>query len=207
MNAPSLEDVDERFDAGYPERFRRASRRFWTPFAVAHLAASWLSEGPRRGPILDVGSGVGKFCIVGALTTGARFVGIEEREDVIAAARQAAERFDVEHLVELRHERLAVDWREDFTEIYLYNPFGENLFHEALRLDDSAELGETRFREDVSRVEDGLGEAPIGTRVVTFNGFGGRFPAGYVRSRAEPMAGDVLELWERRWLKPRRRRW
>jgi hypothetical protein len=67
---------DLAFDALYERRIRELSPQHWTPVRIARRAAELLTlSGAKR--ILDVGSGVGKFCIVGALTTEAQFVGIE----------------------------------------------------------------------------------------------------------------------------------
>src|SRR5690606_16770782 len=85
---------DPLFAAMLTYKSRKVSRRHWTPVAVARRAAQLLTEGePRR--ILDVGSGVGKFCIVGALTTRATFVGVERREKLVKEAKALVAALDV----------------------------------------------------------------------------------------------------------------
>src|SRR5262245_2791350 len=80
---------DGSFDSVYDEEIRALSEEHWTPVAVAARAARILTfAGATR--ILDVGSGVGKFCIVGALCTAARFVGVERRHRLVSIARRAA---------------------------------------------------------------------------------------------------------------------
>src|SRR5258708_32599839 len=70
-------------------KIRALSGQHWTPVAVAARAADLLTRaGATR--ILDVGAGVGKFCIVGALSTAAEFVGVERREGLVQVARRAA---------------------------------------------------------------------------------------------------------------------
>src|SRR5207244_1254082 len=60
--------ADGVFDRMFPTELRFVSFQHWTPVAVARRAAELLvGAGARR--LLDVGSGPGKFCIVGALTT------------------------------------------------------------------------------------------------------------------------------------------
>ncbi len=81
------------FDHVYPDWVRSLSERHWTPVDVAERAAELLvtSAGVR---VLDVGSGAGKFCIIGALTTEGKFCGIEQRAHLIDVAREAARHYD-----------------------------------------------------------------------------------------------------------------
>src|SRR5258708_18721865 len=80
---------DSDFDQVYPRAAREVSSAFWTPVSVALRVARLLVQGsPTR--VLDVGSGVGKFCIVGAAATGASLVGVEHREHFVCTARETA---------------------------------------------------------------------------------------------------------------------
>src|SRR5258708_18652778 len=88
-SASAFMSSDLEFDSIYDERTREFSPLHWTPLLVAARAARLLTQaGATR--ILDVGSGAGKFCIVGALSTDARFVGIERREHLVQIASGAA---------------------------------------------------------------------------------------------------------------------
>lgn len=100
--------ADPAFDAIYPERVRVFSWRYWTPVEVARRAAQLLvtSESTR---VLDIGSGAGKFCLVGALTTRATFTGIEQRQHLVEVAQWIAERYRVPH-VEYRHGDVRTVW-------------------------------------------------------------------------------------------------
>src|SRR5947209_1589202 len=80
---------DARFDRVYPPLAQSVSRRFWTPVRVALTGAGWLREA-RSQRLLDVGSGVGKFCIVTQLAAGCATHGVEQRESLVEAARAAA---------------------------------------------------------------------------------------------------------------------
>jgi hypothetical protein len=145
--------------------------------------------------ILDIGSGVGKFCIVAAAATaamGARITGVEHRAHLVAVARRAATRLGVD--VTFRQGTLDDCAPRHFDGVYLFNPFAENLCSSDDHIDASVELSEDRFVRDVAAAEDFLGAARLGMRVVTYCGFGGDMPAGYVRVLREPCAG-ALELW------------
>ncbi len=189
---------DEDFDALYPARWQAVSKRYWTPVAVASLAAAWLTEDPRLGPVLDIGSGVGKFCIVGALGTGGEFVGVEQRGALVRASRASAMSAGVSARATFHHARASMELLRRHSAFYLFNPFAENLYEADGRLDDRVELSDRRFTEDLQLVEEALSYAKLGTRVVTYHGFGGSLPSGFVLGRVERIGSDALCLWIRK---------
>jgi len=87
LNDATITDSD--FDDVYPSPIRRVSASFWTPVSVAARAARLLVRDASTR-VLDIGSGAGKFCIVGAAVTGASFTGIEHRGHLVEVARVAA---------------------------------------------------------------------------------------------------------------------
>lgn len=186
-------NADRAFDAAYPAWARRHSEQQWTPVQVARRAAELLVTN-RCMRVLDVGAGAGKFCIVGALATGARFFGIEQRADLVDIARDAARCYGVQRRVELSAGDItSVDWR-DFDAFYLYNPFLEYSAdaHRPCRAVGMA----TRAREECVRfTRSRLALAPVGTRVVTYYGFGGDMPRGYRCLCRERWDGGFVELW------------
>ena len=70
----------------------------------------------------------------------------------------------------LAHDAFSLDWNE-FDALYLYNPFELPLFTDAAGVPD--------HRIQVARVEARLAALPVGTRVVTLNGFGGVMPGTF----------------------------
>ncbi len=184
---------DRGFDQLFPEPIRRVSSRFWTPLVVARKVSRLLAE--QGGPVLDVGAGVGKLCITGALTTDVPFHGIEHRAALVETATQVIEALGLSDRAKVWQGTLDdVDW-EAYRAYYFCNPFEENIFPEARRLDDAIALTEDRFRDDTARVEAALDAAPVGTRIVTFHGLGARVPATY-RKFPEQTAGTAfLNLW------------
>jgi len=78
---------DPDLDRIYPDDIRALSSKFWTPVNVAREAARLLlPEG--KGRVLDVGAGVGRFCLVGALTTEGEFIGVEHRLSLVEVGRE-----------------------------------------------------------------------------------------------------------------------
>lgn len=184
---------DRIFDGLFPEPVRRVSSRFWTPINVARKAAHLLAEGD--GPVLDVGAGVGKFCIIGALTTNAEFHGLEHRKELVSIANAVIDVLGLSERAHVLHGTLHdVDWSR-YSSFYFCNPFEENIFPDARRFDEKVPLSKTRFHEDTARVERELDAAPVGTRVVTFHGLGGRVPATYRLMPDKTRGNPLMRMW------------
>lgn len=183
---------DEEFDALFPEPVRRHSLIHWTPVDVARRAAELLAEKPSTR-VLDVGSGVGKFCVVGALTTRGFFTGIEHRAHLVKLASELVRRYRIPRVRFECGNMNAIEW-DGYDAFYLYNPFCENL-HRLRRVDGTVPLGRNAYRQYVRFTEARLVRAPIGTRVVTYHGFGGDMPPSYRCEVNELKGSGRIELW------------
>src|SRR5438876_2975147 len=100
---------DHVFDEIFPPPMQRLSTMHWTPVAVARRAAQLLVESAAT-TVLDVGAGVGKFCIIGATTTPGRFVGAERRGFFAKVAQGVVRRQGVPRVEVIHEEALALDW-------------------------------------------------------------------------------------------------
>ena len=183
---------DFRFDELFPPLIRKLSGIHWTPVAVAVRAAELLAAGV-ESHILDIGSGCGKFCFIGALTTGSRFTGVEQREYLVETARRIAGRWEITNASFIHSNMINLDWNS-FNGFYLFNPFYENITRE-IRLDDDVSLNEEKYRGYIKFVEEKLEDLAYGTRVVTYHGFGGQMPKGYECVLREPAGTSQVELW------------
>jgi SAM-dependent methyltransferase len=187
---------DDVFDAVYDRRIRDLSLRQWTPVAVAARAAAMLVEaGATR--ILDVGSGVGKFCLVGAMRTNAQHVGVELREDLVLIAREAAQKLGVSRATFV-HADVADFPFEGFDGAFLYNPFFEHITR--LRpIDRTVERSRATYQRLVTTTVAKLATLSPPGAIVTFSGFGGRVPPDTFEFLGEEAAGnDWLERWIKR---------
>jgi SAM-dependent methyltransferase len=183
--------LDAVFDRVYPPAIREASSAFWTPVRIALHAAELLTQGGARR-VLDVGSGVGKFCLIGAAATNAQFVGVEHRVALVDVARRTAKTLGVRSALFVHGtiERFDVDVTR-FDGLYLFNPFEEHLWPPEARLDDTVEAGPHRFYRDVATALEMLDCARADTRVVTYHGLGAPMPSGWQLS----VKDGHLELW------------
>jgi predicted RNA methylase len=186
-------ESDLDFDNIYDDRIRALSAQHWTPVAVAARAATLLTQaGATR--ILDIGSGVGKFCIVGALATGAEFVGVERREELVAVARAAAWGLGTPRATFV-HASIDAFSLAGFNGIYLYNPFFEQISRALPLIDETMARSRETYRFFVRATLAKLSALPTPAAIVTYSGFGARLPPEFRLTREEAAGTDRLELW------------
>ncbi len=162
----------------------------WTPPEVARVAAQMLVTklGTR---VLDIGSGSGEFCLIGALTTGGHFTGVEQRGHLVKVAVQRAQERGIREVQFISANITEISFR-DYEAFYLFNPFQENLMP-MLKIDSSVELSQALYEDYTRHVANELEEAPVGTRVVTYIGGYAAIPSCY-EAQDQAFQGD-LTLW------------
>lgn len=186
---------DAAFDALLSEHARRASSAYWTPALVALRAAEWIVEANARS-VLDVGSGVGKFCLVAARACPELHIaGIEHRAHLVTEASRLARQLGVADRVAFAHGTLDDVDPARFDAVYLFNPFSEHLFPSEQRLDAAVELSPERMERDVARFEAALDRMPVGAVVVTYHGFRGAIPDTFDLARWEQIGDCMLRAW------------
>ena len=190
---PQILSSDVEFDRAYDKQIRELSQQHWTPVRVAARVADLLTRaGATR--ILDVGSGAGKFCIVGALSTDAEFVGVERRGYLVDIAKQTALRFGADRATFVHASADNFSF-EGFDGVYLYNPFYEQISRFLVQIDSGIERSPLMYRHFVRSTMNKLAAMAPPVAVVTFNGFGGLMPPEYDFRGDEPAGNDQLELW------------
>ena len=172
------------------------ARVHFTPVAVAREAARLLAPG-RGARVLDVGAGVGKFCIAAALAyPDATFVGVERRASLVAVGRTVARRVGATNVELVHGDAFDLDW-SPYAGLYLFNPFGEHAHAGAPPLDADAGLDPDRFFAASTRARERLRGLAPGTRVVTYHGLGKPAPRGFDVT-AVTLDSGPLERWVRR---------
>jgi hypothetical protein len=86
-----------------------------------------------------------------------------------------------------------LDW-SFFDGFYLFNPFYEHKV-KSIRIDTTLSYSQEEFIRYVEIVRSKLKLARVGTKVVTYHGFGGDMPLGYQCMKKEPIGTSYLELW------------
>ena len=156
---------DDDFDMIFPEDVREYSNRHYTSVFLAQKAAQFLVQ-DKNDAILDIGSGTGKFCLVGALTTNGHFTGVEYRKYQSDIARNVAQNYSISN-VEFIHANILDVPFDEFTGFYMFNPFLEQIDRTAKMdglIKDDAE-NYTLFNE---YVQSELMKKEIGTRLVSY---------------------------------------
>ena len=148
---------------------------------MAKRTAEWLDDLNVR-TVVDIGSGAGKLCVAAALACHCHFTGLERRPRLVAEARTLARLFDVHDRVNFIEGAFGDIVTPVADAYYLYNPFGEYLFGSGEYFDRDGKRDNKRRARDVAAVENLLQRAPIGTCVVTYNGFGDGYPQPINRS-------------------------
>jgi SAM-dependent methyltransferase len=166
----------------------------WTPIKIAKQAAEWLA--PTAGTkVLDVGSGVGKFCIVGALHTEGHFTGVEHRSQLINQAKKAAKKASVSNLQFILADMVSIDFTM-FDSFYFFNPFYENLVP-ALAIDAAVELSDQKYHSYLKHVYMQLDRLRVDTRVVTYCANDAKIPPSYELVFSTP-ENNSLRFWIKR---------
>ncbi|MBP9087865.1 MAG: methyltransferase domain-containing protein [Kofleriaceae bacterium] len=196
---PVLSDAfadDESFDVHLPLHLRMKSIVHFTPLSVAQHAARLLA--PVSGTrVLDVGSGPGKFCLTAARECpGSHFVGVEFRGKLVTVATNLAQQLGLSNVEFVHANAFDLDWAK-FDSFYFFNPFAEQLYGGFLFIDHSIAFDPASYVTYVLAVRRRLAAARIGTRVVTYHGFGGAAPAGYDLRSEQVFGSDRVELWQK----------
>lgn len=184
--------ADDEFDMVYSPSTRNMSSTHWTPVAVARRAAKLLSDG-QTSTILDVGSGAGKFCLVGALTTNNTFVGVEQKLNLVNESSRIGRLAEINSASFVHANMSEIDWSR-FDGFYLFNPFLEHFVNSKGSKKDLA-MGWQTYTNYVEEVEGKLKCLRSGVRVVLYNGFGGKMPNQYVMLVNETWHDNALQLW------------
>ena len=144
-----------------------------------------------RARVLDIGCGPGKFCLVGSAVTDGQFTGVEQRGELVLVAREAAAKLQMER-VEFLHANITDVAFNGYGAFYIFNPFEENLF-QGRKIGSDVPLSPTLFKRYARYVAKELGGRPIGTRVVTYMGYGDEVPSCYTCESAR--FDEDLKLW------------
>ncbi len=186
----TVEITEDKFNNCLPDYLRTRSKRFFTPFDVAKTATEWLTEDGKKR-ILDIGAGIGKFCIAGAAYSDSSFFGIEYRPSLVKIANELIIKFKIENAVIQQGDIIEIDF-ENFDAFYLYNPFFENLIP-GLRLNNEIELNTALYVYYFNHTEQKLSNLRSGTRLVTYHGNNFEVPTSF--KKVKESRDRTLKFW------------
>lgn len=190
MSAPDFMQTDADFDALYPLHIRFVGRRHWTPLDVAKRVMGFL--GDKGAKILDIGSGVGKFCLAAAYyAPDAELIGVEQRKYLISHAQYAQEKLGLTNVTFINKNFTQLNLH-DYTHFYFFNSFFENIDCDD-RIDETIDYSEALYEYYVRYLYKALQEMPKGTKIATFHTLDYEIPDGY-KLVEKQLDGD-LSFW------------
>ena len=181
---------DKDFDDNFSGEIERQSARHWAPAAIVKRAAKFLVNKPGV-KVLDIGSGVGKFCVIGAACNEGFFTGVEQREHLCLLADRVARRFNVTDVKFIHANVTEVDFSQ-YDAFFFYNAFYENIEPDDA-IDTSIDLNASLYELYTAQITEKLLAMPKGTRLVTY--WGDWIPRGY--NLVYTNGNDALRFWER----------
>lgn len=172
---------DSVFDAIYPKKYQEHSARHFTPVRIAIEAAKFLAQSP-SDQVLDIGSGSGKFCMVGAMFSEGHFYGVEMRKTLINLSNRIkrTQRLKTAHFI--HSDFTALDFSK-YQGIYFFNAFHE-FYDASCVLDETSQVSLEDYKRYHSDLKRKLQECLPGTRLVTYHTFKNRIPSSFRFIRA-----------------------
>ncbi|WP_442589143.1 methyltransferase domain-containing protein [Pedobacter sp. AW31-3R] len=187
----NLFSSDAAFDSLYTLRAQQLSSIHWTPLKIALKAAQFLTEGPGNH-ILDIGSGVGKFCLIAAhYFPDHNFHGVEQRKTLIDEAIFAQNATDITNTTFIHTNFTELDTAL-YDHFYFYNSFSENIFHYK-PIDNLIEASAQLYDSYLDHLYRMLEEKPPGTRLATYHWQHHQIPTAY--KRVQHITGQDLKFW------------
>ncbi|MRG48264.1 methyltransferase [Chitinophaga sp. SYP-B3965] len=191
---PARYVTDSAFDWLYPERIQQLSKRHWTPMSVARKSAQFLANSPGK-KVLDIGSGVGKFCILGGISfPQVNFYGVEQREELYHLSLEAKEVANVQN-VDFIHANFTKIDLDAYDNYYFYNSFFENI-DDGDKIDNAVECSANLYVYYSRFLYRALEKKCSGTRLVTFHSLENEVPPSYQVVDVSP--DFQLKMWIKR---------
>lgn len=182
---------DEEFDEIYPSSIKELSDIHWTPVEVALKAAKLLVNKPKT-KVLDIGSGSGKFCLVGASTTEGEFTGIEYKESLVNISKELIQEYNIQNFQILQDDITNIEFSE-YDAFYFFNSFEENLFNLYDERDIESHKSFLNYKKYTKYVYHEFKNLKIGTKIVTYYTPEKQIPDNY--QLKEVHFDGLLKLW------------
>lgn len=191
MITKSRDITEKLLDNLYPASIRAFSREHWTPVHVTREAARFL-VGPGNRLVLDIGSGVGKFCLAAASQfQGSYFFGVEQRDYLVGHAEAVKQTLGLHNAVFIHANFTQIDLGK-FDSFYFFNSFHENL-ERAGRIDNRIAYSRALYKYYTRYLMTQLALRPSGTRLCTLCTPEDEIPDNYLE--ADSYFDNLLKCW------------
>lgn len=185
--------TEERLDSLYPKSIRDFGADHWTPMHVTREAARFLTGAGHR-LVLDIGSGIGKFCLAAASQfPDSYFFGVEQRENLVECAEVVKQNLCLPNAIFIHANFTRLDLGK-FDSFYFFNSFNENLVRTG-RLDNKIAYSRGLYKYYSRYLRAQLADKPSGTRFCTLCSPEDEVPDNYLQVGA--LYGNLLKFWIR----------
>lgn len=183
---------DKEFDMIYPASLRKMSKRHFTEIEVAIKAAQLLVTKPKQ-KVLDIGSGVGKFCFVAASCSDAMYTGVDYRKQFIELCKGLTVKHGFRNVNFIHSDIMNIDFAK-YDSFYFFNSFQEHIDKTA-KLDSTVEVNLEKYNKYSEYLKQQFEKLSDGTRIVTYHVNANQIPSSY---RLVSMHFDgLLACWEK----------
>lgn len=185
--------TDDEFDQLYPDKVRHLSYHYWSTFNLSAKAAI-LSCYKDKAKILDLGSGSGKFCLVGSLVTNGQFYGVEKRKYLTDIAKNIGALCPGNKPKFIHGDLAEIDWKV-FDSIFMFNPLTE--YRSAKQMDEYSQYNLDAYNNYMKLISCKLDEMTKGTRFVAVCEFAFKPPKSYEKIHASMVDGLPFGVWQK----------
>lgn len=184
---------ESQFSQFYPLSIQQLDQIHWSPLKVTYKAVQFLAN-KQNVKILDIGSGVGKFCLAGAYyKPSAFFYGVEQRLYLVELAQLVRKRLGSLNTNFIHKSFTQVDFK-NYDNFYFYNSFFENL-NGTDKIDDTLNYSGGLYNYYNQFLSKKLNELPSGTRIVTYKSLDFEIPPSFY------LVDDQINLELKFWMK------
>lgn len=184
--------TDKDFDKIYPETIRELSNRHFTEVEVAIKAAQFLVTKPKQR-ILDIGSGVGKFCFVAGAYSDAQYTGVDYRKNFIQLCDNLTVKHGFKNVTFIHSDIKDIDFK-NYDNFYFFNSFLEHV-DETAKIDETVRVNAENFKKYFDFLFRQFDSRPIGTRIATYHANNIQIPNSYKLVRTH--FDGLLKFWEK----------
>jgi SAM-dependent methyltransferase len=188
----NIDISDDDFNEIYPEKIRMLARKHWTSVSVAKRASEFLVDKPGT-KVLDIGSGVGKFCMIGASNTKGHFTGVEQRLSLIELSKRLSDSYYIQNVKFVHANITSVKFR-DYDAFYFYNSFYENI-DMLNKIDDTVRFDIQLYRLYSMHIVEQFATLPLGARLATYCSPSNIIPRTF--RLQDSSKGGLLKFWEK----------
>lgn len=182
---------DEAFNKLYPKHIESKAGKHWTRLEIARCAAEFLAS-QNDVHVLDIGSGVGKFCIAAAQhRPNSIFYGVEQRKYLVDYAMDCSRKIELYNVLFIHGNFTQLDFSQ-FDHFYFFNSFYENL-EGVDKIDNTIEHSLALYNYYNHYLYKQLAQRRTGTRIATFHSMADAIPPCYRIVKTE--FDGFLKLW------------